>query len=73
MHECEKLQAYADYHSKTILSEKDIDLIVWSQAPIDSFHILDNLFSNKEKALDLISQAQQQQQDLFQFLGMLYR
>jgi DNA polymerase III delta subunit len=71
--ECEKLKMYADYHWLQKITNSHIHDIVFHQWEIDSFQILDNLFSNKEKALQLIEQAQQQHQDTFQFLWMLYR
>lgn len=71
--ECEKLQLYAEYNTLEKLTNENIQDIVYSQTDIDSFKILDNIFTNKSKALTLITQAQQQNKDLFQFLGMLYR
>jgi len=71
--ECDKLKAYAEYHAIKTLTNTHIHDIVFHQWEIDSFKILDNLFSNKDKALELITQAQQQHQDTFQFLWMLYR
>lgn len=72
-HECEKLQMYVQYHQLEKLDEKQIQEIVYAQAEIDSFKILDNLFTNKEKTLELITHYQEQNTDIFQFLGMLYR
>lgn len=71
--EAEKLIAYAAYNKISSYTDEQIHAIVYSQSEIDSFKILDNIFTNKEKALSLITQAQHQQQDTFQFLGMLYR
>lgn len=71
--ECEKLQLYASYHQLNHITDHHIQDIVYNQSQIDSFSILDNLFTDKKKALELITQAQQQNQDMFQFLGMLYR
>ena len=71
--ECEKLKLYAQYHNISKLTEEHITTIVYAQSEINSFSILDNLFTNKEKTLALITKAQQQNQDMFQFLGMLYR
>lgn len=66
--ECDKLQSYADYHALKKLTPEQITTIVYAQAEINSFAILDNFFTNKNKTLDLITKAQQQNQDMFQFL-----
>ncbi len=71
--ECDKLQIYAEYHKLKKLTPKDIESIVYAQSEINSFSILDNFFTNKKKTLELITKAQSQNQDMFQFLGMLYR
>lgn len=71
--ECEKLQIYAQYHHLQKLNAEHIQDIVYAQAEIDSFKILDNLFTNKKKTLELINDYQAQNTDIFQFLGMLYR
>lgn len=71
--ECDKLQLYANYHQLKKLTPEQIQTIVYNQSEINSFVILDNFFTNKQKTLELITKAQQQSQDMFQFLGMLYR
>ena len=71
--EADKLIAYAAHNTITKYTDEQIEDIIYSQSEIDSFKILDTVFTQKEKALGLISQAQQQQQDTFQFLWMLYR
>ena len=71
--ECDKLALYAQYHQLDKLDASHIEQVVYAQAQIDSFKILDNLFTNKEKTLELISAYQEQSTDIFQFLGMLYR
>ena len=73
VNECEKLRLYSEYHQLEKLSSEQIQDIVYAQAEIDSFKILDNLFTNKEKTLELITDYQEQNTDMFQFLGMLYR
>lgn len=72
-HECEKLELYAVYHQLKKLDADHIAQVVYAQAEIDSFKILDNLFTNKQKTLELITQYQEQNTDMFQFLWMLYR
>lgn len=72
-HECEKLKLYAHYHTLEKLSNEQIQQIVYAQAEMNNFDILDSLFMDQTKTLKLIKQAQQDSDDIFQFLGMLYR
>lgn len=72
-HECEKLLYYAKYHKLLKLSFEDIKKVVYSQAWFDIFKILDKLFIDPKKAIELISEAQSKWQNEFEFLWMIYR
>ena len=71
--EWDKLIQYADFHSLDKLTDEQIELVTYSQSQINSFDILDVLFTKPEKALHLIDRAQKEWSDMFMFLGMLYR
>lgn len=56
----------------TKITKKVIDQIVYPKAIVNSFAILDSMFFDKKKTLDLLQTIQDTWWDHFQFLGMLY-
>jgi DNA polymerase III delta subunit len=71
-HECEKLHSYASFHHIQQLDIQTIDLVTYQQSEANSFAILDNLYTDKTQTLQIIQELQRNQQDIFQFLGMMY-
>lgn len=72
MHETEKLRLYASYHSISSLTKEHIDMVVFHQGEANAFGVLDTLLTDKTQCLTLLSELQQQQQDIFQTTWMLY-
>ncbi|MDP2670244.1 MAG: hypothetical protein Q8O99_04795 [bacterium] len=71
--ECKKLSDRAEYHHISKLATEDIEAVTVGIATMNVFTILDHLYTTPTKAIQLITQAQGNGQDMFQFLGMLYR
>lgn len=72
-HECDKVVHYCMYHKLTSIETSVLDTLLYKQAAHDSFKVLDSMFSDPNKAIALIQEAQENQQNEFEFLGMLYR
>lgn len=66
-----KLMLYAEKNNLKI-DKQMIDYIIFSQIETNSFDVLDKMFFEKEKTLNLINELQVKWSDQFQFLGMLY-
>lgn len=71
--ECKKLHDRAIAHHIDKVRTEDMESIIVGTATMNVFTILDHLYSSPDKALRLITDAQTAGQDMFQFLGMLYR
>ncbi len=69
--EINKLSFFAR-EKNTKISKKIIDEVVYPKAVINSFTILDNMFFDKKRTLDLLQNIQDNWWDNFQFLWMLY-
>lgn len=73
VHEAQKLTTYALFHKRTQLTDEEVRLIVFAQGEINGFIILDTLFTNPKATIEYLTNLQQQGEDMFQILGMLYR
>ena len=71
--ECEKLYQYATYHSIHVFTDEQVHDIICGIGVSNNFALLDHLYTDQEKSLELITLAQTAWEDTFQFLGMLYR
>lgn len=73
MHECDKIKHYMSYHQLTTLTDEQLDTITRWAVSSNNFALLDYLYTDTKKSIELITRAQQAGEDMFQFLGMLYR
>ncbi len=71
--ECDKLRTWATIKDKKIINEEMIDYIVFGQVEINSFTLLNTLFTDKKKATQILEKIQEWWADRNQFAGMLYR
>jgi DNA polymerase III delta subunit len=71
--EIEKIRWYMSANSLTKLSNEQLSTIVRSTSESNNFDLLDHMYTNKQKSIELLTQAEQTNNDMFQFLGMLYR
>ena len=71
--ECDKLNTRTKIKQQKKIDETMIDLIVFGQVEVDSFALLDALFTNKIQAIKILEKIQDSWSDWNQFLGMLYR
>lgn len=72
-HECNKLYHYAVFHKITSFTDEQFRSIIWSSIASNNFALLDHLYTDTKKSLELITIAQQAWEETFQFLGMVYR
>ncbi len=71
-YECDKIVHYCIFHNLQKISNETIEWLLYRQDH-DSFKVIDTIFSNPDAALEYIGQAQQNNQNEYEFLGMLYR
>lgn len=70
--EIKKINRYMTANNLTVLTDEQLYTIVRSTSESNNFDLLDHLYTNKQKSVALITEAEQANNDQFQFLGMLY-
>lgn len=73
IHECDKLIRYAQYNQVNQLSQEQIDNIVVVQTEVEAFGLLDTLFTDTTRSLATLTEMEDQSEDPFKTLGLLYR
>ena len=72
-YECDKVTQYCAYHKKNTVEDDLLSSLICSHADHDSFKILDAMWTDPTKAVKLIEEAQENQQNEYEFLWMLFR
>ncbi|AHB41637.1 hypothetical protein P148_SR1C00001G0848 [candidate division SR1 bacterium RAAC1_SR1_1] len=71
--ELNKLLLWSEVSSSSEISEKDIDLLTFGMTEGNNLALFDMLFSNKQKALELVARLQEEGESWNAFVGTLYR
>ena len=71
--ECKKLNHYMEAHGYTKLEDIYISDVVYDHNLTDNFALLDNLIVNPSKSIELIDEAKQSGEVIYQYIGMVYR
>lgn len=71
--ELNKLLLWSEVSSSSEISEKDIDLLTFGMTEGNNLALFDMLFSNKQKALELVARLQEEGESWNAFVWTLYR
>jgi DNA polymerase III delta subunit len=66
-YECDKVRNYCIFHDLTSIEQEQLDLLLYKQAEHDSFKVLDTMLTEPAKALWYIKEAQDNNQNEFEF------
>jgi len=71
--ECEKLKIRCEQKKIKKIDEKMIDNITYGHVALNAFTLIDNLLTNKKKAIQIVEKIKEDGSDRNQFAGMIYR
>jgi len=60
-------------HNLSVLTEEEIEKVVYNHNLSDNFALLDNLMIKPDKCIQLLDEARLANADIYQYMGMLYR